>query len=71
MIDEKKIGWAVACVNEFARQKAIPAREAFQYLYAFGGIAFLNEHFEAEHLLSFDDTLDDLARLCEMNGGVL
>jgi hypothetical protein len=71
MVNENKVAWAVACINEFARHKAIPVKAAFQYLYAFGGIAFLNEHFEAEHLLSFDDTVDDLARLCEMDGGPL
>ena len=71
MVDEKKIAWVVACINEFARHKAMPVKEAFQYLYVFGGIVFLDEHFEAEHLLSFDDTVDDLTRLCEMNGGTL
>ena len=68
---ENKIGWTVACVNEFARRFDISVTTAFQYLYLHGGIAFLDEHYEAEHLLSFDDAVDDLALVCESQGGVL
>jgi len=52
---ESKIAWTVACVNEFAYRFEISVKAAFQYLYNHGGIAFLEEHYEAEHLLSFDD----------------
>jgi len=68
---ENKIGWTVACVSEFARRFDIPVKAAFQHLYLHGGITFLDEHYEAEHLLSFDDAVDDLARVCEAKGGVL
>ena len=71
MATENKIGWTVVCVNEFARRNDLPVKTAFQYLYLNGGIAFLDEHYEAEHLLSFDDAVDDLIRICEAKGGVL
>ena len=68
---ENKIGWTVACVSEFARRFDISVKSAFQYLYLHGGIAFLDEHYEAEHLLSFDDAVDDLVLVCEAGGGAL
>ncbi len=71
MLQKNKINWMVVCVNEFARQKALPVKVAFRYLYKFGGIAFLKEHYEAEHTLSFDDAVEDLEIVCAKNGGVL
>jgi len=68
---ENKVSWTVACVSEFARRFNISVKSAFQYLYLHGGIAFLDEHYEAEHLLSFDDAVDDLELICEANGGAL
>ena len=66
-----KVHWTVACVNEFARRFDLSVNAAFQYLYLHGGITFLDEHYEAEHLLSFDDVVDDLVLVCEAEGGVL
>jgi hypothetical protein len=68
---EGKIGWVVACVNEFARHNALSVKAAFLFLFNHGGIAFLEEHYEAEHLLSLDDTVEDLLRVCEATGGAL
>ena len=33
------------------------------------GIDFLTEHYEAEHLLSLDDAIQDLTQVCLNNGG--
>jgi hypothetical protein len=63
------IHWTVVCVNEFARRFALDVKSAFQYLYKHGGIDFLSEHYEAEHTLSFDETVEDLQRVCRNNGG--
>ena len=68
---ENKIGWAVVCVSEFARRFDISVKSAFQYLYFHGGITFLDEYYEAEHLLSFDDAIDDLVLVCKAKGGEL
>ena len=62
---DDKIGWTVACVGEFARRFDMPAKAAFHYLYEHGGIAFLDQHYEAEHLLSFDDAVEDLEIVCK------
>jgi len=71
MVNTNLVKWAVACVNEFARKWELSSTAAFQYLLAFGGIVFLKEHYEAEHLLSIDDTVDDLRIICRNNGGSL
>lgn len=68
---KKKINFTVACVNEFAQKYNLSAREAFQYLFQFKGIEFIKENYEAEHTLSFQTVLDDLAILCRRNGGML
>lgn len=66
---EKQITWTVAAISEFAKAKAISAKQAFNYLSRFKGMDFLQKHYGAEHLLSFDDTVDDLTAICLKNGG--
>ena len=63
------INWLVVCVNEFARQFSLDTKTAFKYLYNYGGIDFLQEHYEAEHTLSFDEAVEDLQIICQNNGG--
>lgn len=48
----KQINYAVVCVNEFARKKALHPRIAFLYLYNYKGIDFLKENYDIEHTLS-------------------
>ena len=38
---KKKIGFTIACVNEFAQQHNLSIQEAFLYLFQFKGIAFI------------------------------
>ena len=68
---EKKIGFTVACVNEFARQHNLSVQEAFRYLFQFKGIAFIKENYDVEHTLDFGTILEDLGVLCRRNGGTL
>ena len=42
---KKKIGFTVACVNEFAQQYNLSIQEAFRYLFQFKGIAFIKENY--------------------------
>jgi hypothetical protein len=67
--DEKKIGYIVACVSEFARSTDLDVREAFRYLYNNGGITFLVECYDAEHTLSFEEAVEDLKRVAQQAGG--
>ncbi len=68
-IDKNVIVYIVAVINEFAKTYHISVREANNYLIRFNGIDFLMEHYEAEHLLSLDDTIQDLTQVCLNNGG--
>ena len=68
---KQKIGFTVACVDEFARQHNLSAREAFRYLFQFKGIAFIKENYDVEHTLDFGMILEDLSVLCRRNGGSL
>lgn len=66
---EKQITWTVAAISEFAKAKALSAKQAFNYLNLFKGLDFLQNHYGAEHMLSFEDTVDDLTAICQRNGG--
>ena len=68
---KKKIGFTVACVNEFAQQHNLSIQESFRYLFQFKGIAFIKENYEVEHTLDFGTIVEDLGMLCRKNGGVL
>lgn len=66
---EKQIAWTIAAISEFAKAKALSPTQAFNYLRLFKGMDFLEAHYGAEHLLSFDDTIEDLTAICQRNGG--
>jgi len=66
---KKEIGYVVMCVNEFAKKYGFALPEGFDFLFQFGGIQFLKENYEVEHLLALDDVLEDLATICRKNGG--
>ena len=68
-INENVIAYVVAAISEFAKTHNISVREANNYLIRFKGIDFLTEHYDAEHLLSFDDSVQDLTQVCLNNGG--
>ena len=68
-IDKNVIAYIIAAISEFAKTYHISVREANNYLIRFKGIDFLTEHYDAEHLLSFDDTIQDLTQVCLNNGG--
>jgi len=67
--ERKKVHYVVVCVNLFARKKGLSVQEAFQYLYRYEGISFLDACYDAEHTLSLDDAIEDLTIVCRNNGG--
>ena len=68
-VDRRVIGYIVANIGEFARTHGMTVREAGNYLNRYKGLDFLAEHYEAEHLLSLSDSVQDLTRVCYNNGG--
>lgn len=72
ILDKKIAGYIIACINMFAKTYRITVREATNYLTRYKGVDFLIKHYEAEHLLSLDETVQDLAVVCHNNnGGIL
>lgn len=63
------IRYTVACVNEFAANKGLSEKQAFDYLRSHGAMDFLVEFYDVEHTLSFDDAVNDLTLVCLQNGG--
>nr|MBQ4318821.1 DUF3791 domain-containing protein [Clostridia bacterium] len=63
--------YIVMCVNEFAERKNIDRRSSFRYLYNNNGIDFLMKHYEIEHTLPMDDTIEALTIVCMKNGGMI
>ena len=68
---QNKIKYINYCISCFSKQYELSVLEAFNYLERYGGIAFLDECYPAEHLLSIEDALHDLIIICKNNGGGL
>jgi transcriptional regulator with XRE-family HTH domain len=68
-IDKRIIGYILAVTIQFAKVYNLTVREASNYLNRYKGLEFLMEHYEVEHSLSFEDSVEDLARVCYNNGG--
>lgn len=68
-IDKNVIAYVVAAISEFAKTHHISVREANNYLIRFKGLDFLTEHYDVEHLFSFEDSVQDLTQVCLNNGG--
>lgn len=70
-INDNKIEYINYCISAFAKQYAMSLPEAFNYLERYDGLAFLDECYEAEHLLSIENAIEDLVVICRNNGGQL
>ena len=68
-IDKRVIGYIIAVISEFAKANNMTIREASNYLNRYKGLEFHTEHYEAQRLLSLDDCVQDLVRVCQNNGG--
>ncbi len=66
-----RIDYTVMCISSFAEKHSIPLQKSFLYLRQHGGLDFLKEFYDVEHLLSIDDAVNDLTMLCYRNGGEL
>ena len=64
----KIINYTVICISEFAKQKSISTKDAYNYLKEYKGLEFLDECYEAEHTLSLNDAIEDLTIICKRNG---
>lgn len=69
--DVNLLNYIVVCISEFASRYEMHVRDAYVYLSRNKGIEFLKEFYDVEHTLSFEDVLDDLAAICQKNGGTV
>ena len=69
--EKNKLEYIVMCVFMFARRQGIGVRPALRYLLDGKGISYLESHYDIEHTLSLEDTLDTLEIICRKNGGAL
>jgi len=58
-------------VNEFAIQHRLSVIQSFDYLQSYGGVEFLDKHYEVEHCENPLITLKSLQRICRRKGGSL
>lgn len=66
-----RIAYIIYCIRKFGEHFGITVKESFDYLQKYKGIEFLDDCYEAEHTLSFNDAVEDLTSVCLKNGGFL
>lgn len=65
------IHYIVMSLGVFARKYNLSKKEACNYLSRFKGFEFAVNNYEAEHLLSLNECVDDMAAICRRNGGAI
>lgn len=61
--------FVVCCVGAFTQRFHHSNAQFYTYLCRFDDIAFPLNYYEAEHTLSIDDAVEDLAVICQKKGG--
>ena len=65
------IEYVNCCVGAFANHFHLTLAQSYAYLRRFQGIDFLIDCYPAEHTLSIEDAVEDMAVFCQKNGGRL
>lgn len=68
---EYKTNYIIYCIDKFADAFNLTPKQSYAYLKRYKGIEFLDKNYSAEHLLSFEDAVEDLTTICKRNGGGL
>ena len=68
---DNKVKYINYCISEFAASRNKMLLEAYDYLNEHGAIDFLDEYYEAEHLLSIEEAVVDMAAVAQKNGGLI
>lgn len=66
-----KMEWTLIFSAEFGRRFGLTLKQAFNYLSRFGGIKFVDEHYDYCHTQSFQSMVSDMAEYCHRKGGAL
>ena len=65
------IHYIVMSLGMFARKYKLTKKEACNYLHRFKGLDFSIRNYEAEHQLSLQECVEDMAAICRRNGGLV
>lgn len=68
---ERQVSYIVAVISDFAEHYGLSTPQAYRYLARYKGIEFLEDFYDVEHTLSFEDVVSDVALYCRKNGGSL
>ena len=66
-----KLEWTLIFTAEFGRRFGLTVKQAFNYLSRFGGIDFVDRHYDYRHTQSFQSMVNDIAEYCQRKGGEL
>ncbi|MBQ9253626.1 MAG: DUF3791 domain-containing protein [Bacteroidales bacterium] len=66
-----KLEWIMIFVYEFAKKFNMDMKQAFNYLYKFKGIEFLDKNYGYVHTQSFTSMVNDITEYCQKQGGNL
>jgi len=57
---DNKIFWLSTVIEKYAKSKNKNAVQAFQEMCALGSFDFIEKHYNVEHLLSFEEVVEDI-----------
>ncbi len=66
-----RLDYLIALISEFAAAHKLSSQQAYCYLQQFKGLDFVEEFYDVEHTLSFDDVVEDLTIYCKRMGGTI
>ena len=55
-------------IYEFGRKHGLTMKQAFNYLYRYQGMAFLDKHYDYVHTQSFKSMVEDITEYCHRKG---
>lgn len=65
--NEKRLNYLMVFVKMFANRFGLSEKQAFNYLDAHKGFAFVSKHYDAIHTLDFSYAIDDVQEVCRAN----
>lgn len=68
-LDSNILKFIIAVISEFANAYDITQKQAYNYLVRFKGMSHLTEFYNTLHTQSFEDNIDILSKVCQLNGG--
>ncbi|MBP5479817.1 MAG: DUF3791 domain-containing protein [Bacteroidaceae bacterium] len=68
---KNRLDYLIALISEFAVTHNLTMQQAYLYLRKYKGLDFVDEFYDVEHTLSFDEAVEDLTIYCKRMGGTL